>query len=380
MRKILYVFLGLAAFLTSCEESSYDLTQGQPIYLSAVLNEIPLTKVPFQGSAPTTSNPLNVDVWASTTEKVFLHETDGQGNPLDGRHGNTNKVSVHTSGHFQSGAPQLLSQAVYPPPREGVAGSYTADPVYFVAMHPQSNGVKAWGTDDGTKAFYTFTGCEDLMFAPQVKGAYDTSSNVGQVVTDSPVLSFKHLLTRITVKMGIELEDGENLDDVKAAWGNVEDLQIQSYNSAGYGVNMNKVSLDLSKGSEFSYENDVTFSGIQGGSMGFYKIGTDNSFPGDGGYTLTEKIDSVAYVMCAPVVATKENHEYVIIVSTKNRGVHELKFDLEKTSDLDEEGVGSTMGKHFVVTLKFNKGRAVAMVSNVTEWMNGGYGTGNIED
>ena len=369
MRKRLYMILtGLLPFLASCEKSADRIVEGQPIYISVSLPSSPLSKVPFVGSAPTTLNPLRVDVWASTTQSQFRNEGK------DGSAAHGNEVAIHTRGYFQSGEPQLLSQAVYPPPREGAMGSYKADPVYFVSMHPQN-----WTTADGSQAIYSFSGCEDVMFAPQVSGAYDLEEQ-SQVVTSSPELKFEHLLTRITVQMGAVLEDGESLQDVRDAWGNIKGLDIRSYNPAGYLENLNKVTVDLTKGAAFSYDADVAFTGETSGSMGFFALGTDEAFPTAGNmYTLTDQIDSVAYVMCAPVMATAHDHEYVITIDTENRGMQELELDLQKTA-ASASGIGSTRGNHFLVTLKFKRGRAVAMVAAVEEWENGGYGTGNIED
>lgn len=369
MRKSLYItVIGILPFLASCEKSADRISEGQPIYLSVSLPSSPLSKVPFTGTAPTTSDPLRVDVWASTTQSQFRN--DG----MDGSAAHGNVVAIHTKGYFQSGEPQLLSQAVYPPPREGAQGSYTADPVYFVSMHPQN-----WTTTDGTQAIYTFSGCEDVMFAPQVSGAYDLEEQ-NQIVTSSPVLKFEHLLTRITVQVGVVLEEGESLQDVKDAWGGITGLNIRSYNPAGYTENLNKVTVDLSRGDGFSYDADVRFSGQKTGSMGFFALGTDEAFPAAGSrYALTDQIDSVAYVMCAPVMATAQDHEYVITVETENRGEQELKLDLQKTA-ASASGVGSTRGNHFLVTLKFKKGRAVAALADVEQWENGGYGAGNIED
>lgn len=373
MRKSLYIILaGMLAFFTSCEKSPISLHEGQPIYLSVSIPELSQTKTPFEGSVPTSSNPLNVDVWASTTASIFVNEGK------DGSNAHGNVVAIHTAGHFQSGEPQLLSQAVYPPPRQSYGNEYTAAPVYFVSMYPQSTNDRKWTTSDGKQAVYTFSGCEDVMFAPQVFGAYDLKEQ-NQIVTSSPELKFEHLLTRVTVKMGISLQDGETLYDVQEAWGKIKGLSIQSYNKNDYVENLNTVTVNLSKGDEFKYSEDVNFSGQQNGSMNFFQLGTNETFPADEGYLLTQNIDSVAYVICAPVLATSQSHEYVITIDTENRGIQELKWDIEKTAD-SAQGVGSTRGNHFLITIKFKKGRVIAMEAEVTEWKNGGFGLGNIED
>lgn len=355
--------------LASCEKNTRNMSGGQQIWLTASVADMPLTKLPYEGSAPTTSNPLDADVWASTVESVFLDEGKS-GREEDGR-----VVSIHTEGHFQSGEPQLLSQAIYPAPlTEGTTGA----PVYFVAMHPQSDGTEGWTTTDGSKAEFTFNGYEDLMFAKQVSGAYYTDE-LNQQVTNSPQLKFEHLLTLITVKMGFELEEGVNLDDVKDAWGNVTGLQIQLYDKeSDFGYNADKVSLDLSKGESFSYDDDVVFTRNYE-KMDFCTSDSDASFPADGdGYQLSERLESVAYVMCAPVVATADSHEYIITVKTVNRGEQEILLDLKNAEG--GQFAGSSRGKHFGVTLKFKKGRAIAVQAEVTGWTNGGYGSGVIED
>jgi hypothetical protein len=218
------------------------------------------------------------------------------------------------------------------------------------------------------------------MYAPKVSGAYDVEEQT-QIVTKSPKLKFAHLLTRFTVKMGLELEEGEAILDAKEAWGKITSLGIQSYNKGGnYGENLNQVTIDLSAGQGFDYGEDVSFEGVPGERMSFYALGSNDTFPSGDGYELTEHIDSVAYVMCAPVDASASGPDYVIILETEKRGMQELNIELEKTIKPSDTEEGSTRGNHFVVTLKFKKGRAIASVVNVTPWKNGGYGSGDIND
>lgn len=372
------ILVGLMAISAACEKGSVTYKEGQPIYLAASLPNNSQTKVPYDQASPSQEKPLVVDVWASTTRNEFIN------NGYDGRTKGEGEVAIYTEGNFQSGTPQLLSQAVYPPPRKGSSGNWTADPVYFVAMHPQSKDGHSWITpDDGNKgkqAIFTFTGCEDLMFAPEVSGAYDTEDQ-DEVVKNSPILKFEHLLTRFTVKMYIELEEGENLLDVQEAWGKITDISIKSYNDDyTYTENLNKVTIDLTKGDSFSYDTDIKFSGSTDGAMEFYGIGTDASFPGTGGYTLTLQKDSLAYVMCAPVIATNvdNTNEYYVTVETENRGTVELNLDLKESNS--EKYSESTRGKHFGIKIIFKKGSAIATVADILQWENGGIGIGDITD
>ena len=111
--------------------------------------------------------------------------------------------------------------------------------------------------------------------------------------------------------------------------------------------------------------------------MSFYKLGTDDPFQD---YTLTSQIDSVAYVMCAPVVKNDVHPEYILLIDTEKRGVQELKFDVQQNAKPSSAETDSTRGNHFVVTLKFKKGRAVVSDVKVADWENGGFGIGNLDD
>lgn len=356
MKRSIYILCGVLILLASCEKKVEYAAPGQPVYLSAVLPGPHGTKVPFEGTAPSESNPLNVAVWASTTENQFTH--------TDGADGSNGTVAIHTEASFLSSGRQLLSGAMYPSPQ--VQGG-EAPAVYFVAMHPQDS----WTTNDvGTQATYTFNGSQDVMFASRVSGAYDAD---GQDATNVLQLKFEHLLTRITIQMGVELKEGDKVTDVLDVWGRIMHLEIQESDK-----NIrNGVSIDLSEGDTFNYNNHVGFSG-NAESLLFYKLGTDEVFPGESWYELTETIDSVAYVMCPPVTLG-DGAEYLINFETVNEGDQSLKLDLgEKASS--QEGTVSTRGCHYLVTLKFKRGRAITPEVEVIEWENGGNGTEYIED
>lgn len=355
MKRSIYILCGLLILLAACEKKVDHPTQGQPIYLSAALSGSAETKVPFVGTAPDESNPLEVAVWASTTDNVFLNT---------GNNGSDGTVAIHTAASFRDSGPQLLRGVVYPSSQ--VQGG-EAPAVHFVAMHPQDS----WNTDDGTKAMFTFNGSQDVMFASRVSGAYDAD---GQPAANVLELGFEHLLTRITIKMGVELKDGDELTDVLDAWGRIKHLEIQE---ADQKIR-DKVSIDLSKGDGFNFDTDIEFAESSASSLLFYKLGTDEKFPGEQWYELTEAIDSVAYVMCPPV-NLGDGAEYQINFETENKGQQSLELDLEKTAS-QQDGTGSTRGCHYLVTLKFKRGRAITPEVEVIEWENGGYGTGYIED
>lgn len=402
MRKYIVLVALVLCLFSSCEkwrgEETHDY-KGQ-IYLSAAVNSIIQTKVPYHPSeygsgnemyyAPSPETPLRVDVWASDTYESF------KGLGWDGSDAWGHKVAVHTSAYFQSGDPQLLSAAVYPPP----ISDNVAPPVYFVAMHPQSNDANAWntnkdaeGNDIGTIAQYTFDGWQDVMFAKRVDGKYDVSASGGSdgnVVTESPILDFKRLLTLFTLNLGLQLEAGETAYQVQEAWGRVSDIRIRAAVDGAPKDLHNTVSIDLTRGEAFDVEKSnisspaeshYTFSGNSEGR--FFAKDKDTYFPmqQDGGlwYEIPEAKTEVAYTMCQPVVADNapNSMEYIITVTTEQRGEIDIPIDLKS-----EEGpyVGYTRAKHFAVTLLFKKGRATSITAVVTDWTTGGYGFGSVVD
>lgn len=353
------------------------------------------TKVPYdtENGKPSPDNHLNVEVWASTFDGTFLHkegwdgthdvDADDDGIPEEGNR----SVSVHTKAFFQSDQPQLLSQAIYPPPIRKEDGVKKADPVYFVGLYPQSvdatDGTGKWTTDEnGATASYTFNGSQDLMYAPKVQGQYDVSENQNETTTTTPTLHFHHLLTRFNVSIGADLESGVQLVDIEQAWGKVTGLQIQCYDPQGWGYGVNSLTVDLTKG--MSDSGVVTMGGHDKQlMMNFYKTGKDVVFP-DGEYKISE-MEEVAYVMCAPVEAVADTDEYVLIIQTQKENQElkttELFLNLKgKENDIDKELTGSSMGKEFNINLVFKKTRAIAEVVAISPWETGGQGSGDIKD
>lgn len=353
------------------------------------------TKVPYdtENGKPSPDNHLNVEVWASTFDGTFLHkgedgwdgtkDVDANGDKIVEK--NERAVLVHTKAFFQSDQPQLLSQAIYPPPIR----DEKADPVYFVGLYPQSvdatDGTGKWTTDvNGAIASYTFNGSQDLMYAPKVQGQYDVSENQNDTTTTTPTLHFHHLLTRFNVSIGADLESGVQLVDIEQAWGKVTRLQIQCYDPQGWGYGVNSLTVDLAKGMN---DSGVVTMGSHDKQlqMNFYKTGKDDVFPDvDVGYKISE-MEEVAYVMCAPVEAVEGSDEYVLIIKTQKENQEpkttELFLNLKKKeNDIDKELTGSSMGKEFNINLVFKKTRAIAEVVAISPWETGGQGSGDIKD
>ena len=334
------------------------------IYLSVAVDERATTRAPYKLTAPTTSKPLDVDVWASTEKYVFKHVNGMNGSNDDG------KVSLHATARFQSGEPQLLNQAIY--------NSITKPIVYFVSMHP-----RGWTTDDGTNAKFTINGSQDVLFAPQIYGTYATEYG------KTPQLHFRHLLTWLSFelkaadeaaalawgkikKMEITSSDGVTIDLSSAAYTEetTDGKTVYKYNPAGYQFD-NETTLPVYyRNPANATETDYTF---------------ESKFSETGGYALVTEAKEIAYVMCAPVNAVYEISdgmdgkvkvpEYKLTITAENRkDPVQVPIDLKIGSGSTEADyfAGSTMGKKFTVQLNFKLGNTIVVSAEMNEWQPGG--------
>lgn len=336
------------------------------IYLSAGVGEPAVSsRTPYQYEVPTMTQPLDVSVWASTTQDVFQH--------IDGKNGSDGTVAIHTQAHFQSGAPQLLGEAIYPK----ADANATAKTVYFVGFHPKSDEWTA--SDDNKSASYTFTGKEDVMFAPQISGEYGTAYEA------SPTFHFHHLLTYIRIEMVADKdeEDVEKKEEVSQAWGSIESMTISS---------VDKVTVNNLGSTDFSPDN-VVF-GNDEISMSFYQTGTDNTFPPASSYEIPVNETEVAYVLCAPVKG-EDKHvvngkdvpkpEYTLHIKTEKREL-DVPIDLmKKDGDAVSHFTDNTMGYQFVVQLNFKMGNVIGVSAAIsldanTDWFTHGTGSTDLKE
>ncbi len=368
------------ASMLSCTNDAPEMEQtdeASRIYLSAGIGEVVSSRTPYELTAPTTEHPLNVSVWASTTSGVFEH---------DGKNGSDGTVAIHTQAHFQSGTPQLLGEAIYP--KEPTEGAQSA-PVYFVGFHPQSSTEQPWSATNGNQsATFTFTGKEDVMFAPQISGVYGTDFDV------SPQFKFYHLLTWLRIEMVADKDENDILkkEAIAEAWGKITSLTIKSNNQ----VTVNSLGQTYADADETKKEivNNLTFSAET--DMNFYHTGSDNQFLKDAeSYAIPTALTEVAYVMCAPVQGVYQytvdgvdvkKPEYTLHLKTEKREL-DIPIDL-KIADGDEETsyfTKNTRGHQFKILLNFKMGNVISVSAEISlganaDWYTHGTGTGNIKE
>lgn len=398
-----YLYIAISFVLASMWACTDDVPvmeqtdeEARRIYLSAGVGEVVSSRTPYHPSkegdiyVPTASNPLNVSVWASTTSDVFLHKVDeSSGKPYDGS-GDNDEVAIHTTAYFQSAAPQLLGEAVYPKNDTifNGDGTYTVETnnVYFVGLHPKSEtGGSSWETSNGSDAKFTFTGKEDVMFAPWISGTYGIAFNA------SPQFHFHHLLTLLRIEMVADQAETETQkkEEVSAAWGKILSLKLLQQPNKVMVSNLGSVTKD-NMTSNVAYTNaDVTLV-----DMNLYHTGTDVVFP-----TIQDMIpvtqQEVAYVMCAPVTGVYQHTvdgvdvpkpEYTLHIKTEKREL-DIPIDLKLNSGTEENSyfIGSTIGKQFTIVLNFKMGNVVTVVSEVaiggeTDWFTHGAGSGELTE
>jgi hypothetical protein len=90
----------------------------------------------------------------------------------------------------------------------------------------------------------------------------------------------------------------------------------------------------------------------------------------------------VAYVLCAPVIATASavvggvdtpTAEYTLHIETSRRKVS-LPIDLRINDTSGGYYTGSTRGKYFTLNLTFKMGNTIVVSSKVQDWALGGFG------
>ena len=389
-RYFLYIILGglLASSLTACQQDIPSVEQSDEIssriYLSAGIGNSESTRAPYyptNGSgtaltAPTLEHPLDVTVWASTTSGVY---------PNSELNGSTGTVAIHTDAHFQSGDPQLLGEAIYP---KAQTEGGTSKTVYFVGLHPLANPTNSGSStndnswrapnDNNDAAQFKFTGNEDVMFAPQIYGTYNTAFN------DSPQFHFYHLLTWLRISMVADKDetDVKKRENVSNAWGKITELTLKNQKNI---ITIN----NLGEATSDNYTSHVTFTSESSNvPFSLYYAGTDEVFPGENEYAIPTSMTEVTYVMCAPVEGITKDAldnpvpEYTLHIKTQHR---EMDIPLDLKGDEGNLFTGSTMGRVFNIVLNFKMGDVISVstvisVGGDADWFTHGTGTGDLTE
>jgi hypothetical protein len=338
-----FLMVCVVAALVSCTKSEVDSVNAGDVEIGLGRPSIidasgVVSRAPFEG-AISNDNTLKARVIASITEAFTgspLHNgiMDFRGNSF------TNYETPSSTTTFPS-TPQ--------DPKVYLYGVYPADTWTFVTTPP-------------AKAEFTFTGKEDVMAAGKVE-TLKSEVAIGTYKT----LNFKHLLTRLEVKLSASSDAISKLGDVSSIKLIGDELGAVSVNS--------KVAVVPGGTATFtSVASPVTSLSFYKLTDGTPKVYTDNVIST---YTLTLDPTLVAYSLVAPVdaVSGADAKEYYLEITTTN-SVKTIGVDL---NDLDGNAFSSnTAGRAFTVSIVFRTPDQIAVNAEITPWEEEGEWQGEI--
>ena len=331
--KKLYVPVLALLTLASCSKSELA---NRPVVENDMV-EIMETRAPFEGQIASDNTLTAVVLGSTTTADYTTRYCDGTITFAD----DTNAKGFDTTPKYYP-----VSDAT----------------VYFCALYPTA--LADW-KDIATTAKYTFDGKTDVMAAAEVNGKKSTAM-AGTV----PSFEFKHLLTKLVVKVKAENEAAQNV------WGDITGITLVK---AMNGDVFDTAEVTLATGAATT---GTAFSNPAADGMAFYRIDaaayTDNAVDdADNKIALTTTAEEVAYSLVAPITAENGVKHFTLSVDTKlgeTVTTKEVSFDLYKAKVGEEDPAvfsGDTQGKAFEVTLTFKATEIVAKAT-VTDWVKGG--------
>ena len=342
--KKLYVPVLALLTLASCSKSELanrPVVENDMVEIMATSKALTIeTRAPFEGQIAS-DNTLTAVVLGSTSTGDYTETTprycDGEMTFTDD---NTTAVSFATPQYYP------VSDAT----------------IYLCALYPTA--LADW-KDIATTAKYTFDGKTDVMAAAEVNGKKSTAM-AGTV----PSFEFKHLLTKLVVKVKAENEAAQNV------WGDITGITLVK---AMNGDVFDTAEVTLATGAATT---GTAFSNPATDGMAFYRIDaaayTDNAVDdADNKIALTTTAEEVAYSLVAPITAENGVKHFTLSVDTtlgETVTTKEVSFDLYKAKVGEEDPAvfsGDTQGKAFEVTLTFKATEIVAKAT-VTDWVKGG--------
>lgn len=259
--------------------------------------------------------------------------------------------------------------------------------IYLCGLYPADMNLATvtYSADNNTThAVATITGKEDFMLAPEV-----SSTKEDALKKIYPNLAFKHMLTKLTIKVKAENEAAKN------AWGEIEKITVKEVNS---NIQVDMVKATTYAGVASAYSNPIEFSTYiidqttqkatdDAFDAQSYELKFDVPANGDVEAVTVDPV-AIAYSLVCPVevktvnvdAATKHIATYTLLVKTKNiEDAYEIEVKLNQKAETD--GVtyaASTEGYAYDVNLTF-KATVIEATATVEDWKDGGSGEETIE-
>ena len=235
---LIYITMIAGMWLSACSEHDGGIPDkdAENISLSAVVDEVKIMSRTandgaYTGTVPSNENNLEAAVWFSLTSGKYPN------NPSD-----DTDLPIHTSINYVSGTATFPDDKSYTPKYPT-----SADPVYCVGFYPNDTG---WTTNqDFSVATHTINGKQDLMFAPQISGNWNshfqsqrfrhlltwlkvcvctTSPEAGSYWGKLTKISLKAVPQSLTIKLSKEEADDFNLKSAVEYSAQTQDLLIKN--------------------------------------------------------------------------------------------------------------------------------------------------------
>lgn len=353
MKKALFAISALAlTSFVSCNKTEVNTAAPSvdPNEITVSMSSLDVaTKTPYDGTI-SSINPLVARVLASQTSEDYTTEYQGSTN------GYIKFTDESTAVGFTSQDGSEKNPKFYP-------ATANAE-IFLFGLYPNTT---TWTTNTKGSATATFTGCEDIMVAPETSSIKSTSNGN---------LGFTHKLTQLIVKF--EVEDA----NAKNGWGTITDLTLSGINTAsGAAKPANSITVTTTDSPTVSFTGnaDTPFYGCSKTSDNYSFTNTK--------FTATDLSDItvgsgngkvVAYTLCQPIDAANisTTADYKITVKNANTS-REVSVDL-KSDDNSTSFTESTEGYAFTITLNF-KATEILATASVTDWKDGGSTTVDVE-
>lgn len=328
-RFYLYMVLGGMMCWTACQEDADAPSdkQTEDISLSAMVEEVKMVSSrveenAYTGTVPSADNELNAAVWFSLTSGSYP-EADGE---------TAYNIPVHTGINFRSGTATFPDELT-----EDKRPKYPTDnsPVYCVGFYPNTG----WELveNDPTEATHAITGKQDLMFAPQITGRWDSHFSTQH---------YRHLLTWLKVCVCATTAEAGSY------WGKLKKITLRDVPTS-LTIDLTKKEKETDNEAEFDQEKAVAFS-----------KGKEDVSILDDDIELTITTQDIASVFCHP------QKEYYLDIECENGTAENVKVTLTPLTDTVEEKakLEYPAGLQYVLILYFHPFNVVDGVCTLKEW------------
>ena len=336
--KKLYVPVLALLTLASCSKSELanrPVVENDMVEIMATSKALTIeTRAPFEGQIASNNTLTAVVLGSTTTGDYTTTYCDGEMTFTDD---NTTPVSFATKQYYP------VSDAT----------------VYFCALYPTP--ATNWQVQtSGITAKYTFDGKTDVMAAAEKEGKKSTA-----MAGTHPSFEFKHLLTKLVVKVKAQDEAAQNV------WGDITAISLAKAAGADVYTTAEVTLKDGTATTGMAFSNPAT------DGMAFYRIDaaayTDNAVDAtDNKIELTTDAVEVAYSLVAPFTAKNGSTHLVLKVTTKLDATETVKDVDVILKDADNNDyAGDTQGNAFEITLTF-KATDIQAMATVKDWTEGG--------